>query len=44
LLYPATYNAPYAQSAERRTIELHLEELVAQERVRALEDQRFVAL
>jgi glyoxylase-like metal-dependent hydrolase (beta-lactamase superfamily II) len=44
LLYPATYNAPYAQSAERRTIELHLEELVAQERVRALEDQRFEAL
>jgi glyoxylase-like metal-dependent hydrolase (beta-lactamase superfamily II) len=44
VLYPATYDAPYAESAERRTIEMHLEELVAQGRVQALEAGRFVAL
>jgi glyoxylase-like metal-dependent hydrolase (beta-lactamase superfamily II) len=43
LLYPASYSAPYAESAERRTIELHLHELVADGRVRALEGERFAA-
>ena len=42
LLYPPGYNVPYVESAERRSIELHLQELLAQGRVRAVDDHRFV--
>ena len=42
LLYPPGYDVPYVDSAERRSIEAHLEELVAQGRVRAVDKDRFV--
>jgi glyoxylase-like metal-dependent hydrolase (beta-lactamase superfamily II) len=42
LLYPPGYNVPYVESAERRSIELHLEELMAQGRVRPVDQDRFV--
>jgi hypothetical protein len=42
LLYPPGYNVPYVESAEPRSIELHLEELIAQGRVRAVEEDLFV--
>lgn len=43
LLFPPHYDQPYVESAERRTIALHLEELVAAGRVRAVDTQRFIA-
>ena len=42
LLYPPGYSVPYVESAERRSIELHLEELLAQGRVRMVDDDRFM--
>jgi len=42
LLYPPGYNVVYVESAERRSIELHLEELIAQGRVKAVDEDRFV--
>jgi glyoxylase-like metal-dependent hydrolase (beta-lactamase superfamily II) len=44
LLYPLGYDVPYVESAERRTIELHLEELIAEGRVRKIDEDRFVAV
>ncbi|HXD40122.1 MAG TPA: MBL fold metallo-hydrolase [Ramlibacter sp.] len=41
LLYPPGYDIVYVESAERRSIELHLEELIAQGRVRAVGEARF---
>jgi len=41
LLYPPGYDIVYVESAERRSIELHLEELIAQGRVRAVDEARF---
>jgi glyoxylase-like metal-dependent hydrolase (beta-lactamase superfamily II) len=43
LLYPPGYYVPYVESAERRSIELHLEELIAAGSVQALEGGRFLA-
>lgn len=43
LLYPPGYDVPYVESAERRSIALHLEELIAAGRVLAVEGERFVA-
>ncbi len=43
LLYPLGYDVPYVESAERRTIELHLEELIADGRVRKVDEERFAA-
>jgi glyoxylase-like metal-dependent hydrolase (beta-lactamase superfamily II) len=43
LLYPPGYDVPYVESAERRTIEMHLEELIADRRVQAVDADRFVA-
>jgi glyoxylase-like metal-dependent hydrolase (beta-lactamase superfamily II) len=43
LLYPLGYEAPWVQSAERRTIAMHLDELIAAGRVRAVDANRFVA-
>lgn len=43
LIYPLGYDVPYVDSAERRTIELHLEELVAEVRVRKVDEERFAA-
>ncbi len=43
LLYPLGYDVPYVESAERRTIELHLEELIADGRVRRIDEDRLVA-
>ncbi|HXE47264.1 MAG TPA: MBL fold metallo-hydrolase, partial [Ramlibacter sp.] len=40
LLYPPGYNVVYVESAERRSIELHLEELIAQGRVKAVDEDR----
>jgi hypothetical protein len=42
LLYPPGYHVPYVESAERRNIELHLQELLAQGRVRAVDENLFV--
>jgi glyoxylase-like metal-dependent hydrolase (beta-lactamase superfamily II) len=42
LLYPPGYHVPYVESAERRSIELHLQELLAQGRVRAADENLFV--
>jgi glyoxylase-like metal-dependent hydrolase (beta-lactamase superfamily II) len=41
LLYPAGYDVPYVNSAERRSIELHLEELLASGEVQAVGPDRF---
>ena len=43
LLYPPGYDVPYVESAERRSIELHLDELIAAGRVQVVEGDRFVA-
>ena len=43
LLYSPAYDVPSVQSAQRRSIELHLDELIAAGRVRAVEAGRFVA-
>ena len=43
LIYPQGYDVPYVDSAERRTIELHLEELIADGRVRKIDEERFLA-
>ena len=37
LVYPAGYNLPFVDSAERNTIRMHLDELIAQGRVRHAE-------
>jgi glyoxylase-like metal-dependent hydrolase (beta-lactamase superfamily II) len=42
LLYPPGYNVPYVESAERRSIELHLQELLEQGRVRVVDENWFV--
>ena len=42
LLYPPGHEAPWVDFAERRSIGLHLDELLADDRVRALEDGRFM--
>jgi glyoxylase-like metal-dependent hydrolase (beta-lactamase superfamily II) len=42
LLYPPGYNVPYVESAERRSIELHLHELLEQGRVRVVDENWFV--
>ena len=44
LLYPPGHDAPWAGYAERRSIGLHLDELVADGRVRQLDDGRYLAL
>ena len=44
LLYPPGHDAPWASFAERRSIGLHLDELVTDGRVRRLDDGRFLAL
>jgi glyoxylase-like metal-dependent hydrolase (beta-lactamase superfamily II) len=44
LLYPPGHDAPWAGFAERRSIGLHLDELVADGRVRLLDDGRYLAL
>jgi glyoxylase-like metal-dependent hydrolase (beta-lactamase superfamily II) len=44
LLYPPGYEAPWVQSAERRTIAMHLGELIAAGRVREVDADRFVAV
>ncbi len=41
LLYPAHATLPYIDCAERNTIRMHLDELLAQGRVRALDDGSF---
>ena len=41
LLYPPGHDAPWVDFAERRTIVLHLDELLADGRVRVLDDGRF---
>jgi glyoxylase-like metal-dependent hydrolase (beta-lactamase superfamily II) len=41
LLYPRHAKAVYVDSAERATIGMHLDELLAQERVRLLDDGRY---
>ena len=41
LLYPPGHDAPWVDFAERRTIALHLDELLADGRVRVLDDGRF---
>jgi len=41
LLYPAGFDAPYVGCAERNTIRLHLDELVAAGRAEALPDGRY---
>ncbi len=41
MLYPLRYQAPYVDSAERRSICMHLDELIADGRVCVLEDGRF---
>jgi glyoxylase-like metal-dependent hydrolase (beta-lactamase superfamily II) len=43
LLYPPGHDAPWADFAERRSITLHLAELIAEGRVRRLDDGRFAA-
>ncbi|MCM2251379.1 MAG: MBL fold metallo-hydrolase [Ramlibacter sp.] len=43
LLYPQGYEVAYLGSAERRSIELHLRELLAAGRVQAVEGDRFAA-
>ena len=43
LLYPPGHDAPWADFAERRSIGLHLDELIADGRVRRLDDGRFLA-
>ena len=42
LLDPPGHEAPWVDFAERRSIGLHLDELLADDRVRALEDGRFM--
>ena len=41
LLYPPGHDAPWVDYAERRSIGLHLDELIADGRVRQLDDGRF---
>ena len=41
LLYPPGHDAPWVDFAERRSIGLHLDELIADGRVRQLDDGRF---
>ncbi len=43
LLYPATYHAPFVEHVERRSIRMHLDELLAQGGVQATEDGRYRA-
>ncbi|PUE51223.1 MBL fold metallo-hydrolase [Limnohabitans sp. 2KL-51] len=44
LLYPQGYDVPFVPCAERNTIDMHLEELLAQGQIQSLEDGRFVAV
>lgn len=44
LLYPAGYNVPFVPCAERNTIAMHLEELLAMGQIQTLEEGRFMAL
>lgn len=44
ILYPIEHQAPWADSAERRSIQLHLDELLADGAVRVLDDGRYEAL
>src|SRR5690606_19856900 len=41
ILYPAHYDAPFVSSVERRSIAMHLDELIAAGRVQAQEDGRY---
>jgi hypothetical protein len=43
LLYPPGHNAPWVDCAERRSIGMHLDELMAAARVRRLDDGRYQA-
>jgi hypothetical protein len=42
LLYPPDHDALWVDCAERRSIAMHLDELIADGRVRALDDGRFL--
>ena len=42
VLYPAHYDAPFVGSVERRSIAMHLDELIAAGRVQALDDGRYL--
>lgn len=44
LLYPAGYNVPFVPCAERNTIAMHMEELLAMGLIQTLEEGRFMAL
>jgi glyoxylase-like metal-dependent hydrolase (beta-lactamase superfamily II) len=44
LLYPQGYDVAYLESAERRSIELHLEELIAAGRVETVDAGRFATV
>jgi len=44
LLYPAGYDVPFVPCAERNTIAMHLDELLAMGQIQTLEDGRFVAV
>ena len=43
LLYPQGYDVPFVPCAERNTIAMHLDELLAQGQIQTLEDGRFLA-